>query len=172
MKPQAIAGVSAGAEREIETVYPSIAAGGIGRLIGSLCDSVPIRIGGVKLSALLFGLPTAPLALALYAFSKLFGRRYVLTNRSLKLLSSVGETLFRQVALAEIDNIAVDVLGGQRFYHAGNLILLKSNGDEITTLEGVNRPERFRQIILDARDARLQSDASLAVLEARQPQPA
>ena len=172
MKPQAIAGVSAGLEREIETVYPSVAAGGIGRLIGILCDSIPVRLGGIKVSTLLFALPLAPLAVLGYFGLKVFGRRYILTNRSVRIQRALSSRLFRQVGLAEIDNIAVDVLPGQGFYHAGDLILLKSNGDQITTLSGVSRPERFRQIILDARDARLQSDASLAVLEARQTQPA
>ena len=43
------------------TEFPSVAASGIGRLIGQIMDSIPIRIFGVKLSYLLFGLPLAPL---------------------------------------------------------------------------------------------------------------
>lgn len=172
MKPQAIAGVSAGADSELESVYPSIAATTLGRLIGVICDSIPLRIGGVKLSALLFALPLAPLALLPYFFMKLFGQRYIVTNRSVRIASTLGVRMFREIPLGEIDNIAVDVQSGQAFYHAGDLVLLKPSGDAIATLEGVSRPFRLRQIILDAREARRENDASLATINARQPQPA
>lgn len=172
MKPQAIAGVSAGADSELESVYPSIAATSLGRLIGVICDSIPLRIGGVKLSTLLFALPLAPVALLPYFWMKLFGQRYVVTTRSVRIASTLGVRLFREIPLGEIDNAAVDVKGGQAFYHAGDLVLLKAGGDAITTLEGVPRPYRLRQIILDAREARRQSDASLATINSRQPQPA
>ena len=55
---QAISGVSAGVENVVMTVYPSIAATGIGRLLGCLYESIPSRICGIKLSNLLFTLPT------------------------------------------------------------------------------------------------------------------
>ena len=61
-KPQAISGVSAGYESIIETLYPSIAASGIGRAIGRAMDSIPLRIWGVPLSYLLFGPLLAPFA--------------------------------------------------------------------------------------------------------------
>lgn len=170
MKPQAIAGVSAGADSELESVYPSIAATSLGRLIGVICDAIPLRIGGVKLSTLLFALPLAPLAVLPYGWLKLFGQRYLVTNRSVKVVSTLGVRLFRQIPLAEIDNIAIHVGAGQAFFHAGDVILLKANGDRLATLEGVARPARLRQIILDAREARGQNDASLAIIRARQPQ--
>ncbi|MGD9855825.1 MAG: hypothetical protein AB7U20_12845 [Planctomycetaceae bacterium] len=172
VKPQAISGVSAGHEALIETVYPSIAASGIGRLIGSLCDSIPVRIAGIKLSYILFGPLMAPFALFGYTLFKLADRRYVLTNRSLRVLSSLGDSLKAEVTLREIDNIAINVREGQTFYHAGDLVMRKSNGDQLLTLPGVPRPGRFRQVILEARDARQLSDASLATINARQPQPA
>ncbi len=172
MKPQAIAGVSAGLDREIETVYPSIASTGVGRAIGAICDSIPVRIGGIKLSALLFALPLAPIAVIPYALQKLFGRRYVLTNRALRITSALGGRLFREIGLGEFENIGIEARTGQSFYHAGDLVLLKANGDAVETLPGVPRPERFRQVLLDARDARLTSDAALATVSARQPQSA
>ena len=168
VKPQAIAGVSAGHESLIETVYPSIAASGIGKAIGQICDSIPIRIAGVKLSYLLFGLLMAPFAVVGYALFKVANRRYVLTNRAVKVFSSLGDNLQAEVSLGEIDEIAISVRSGQAFYHAGDVVLLKANGDELLTLPGVPRPERFRQSILEARDARLLSDSSLATIDARQ----
>jgi hypothetical protein len=172
VKPQAIAGVSAGVESELESVYPSIAATSLGRLIGVICDSIPLRIAGVKLSALLFALPLAPLALLPYFFMKLFGQRYLVTNRAVRIASTLGVRLFREIPLGEIDNIAVDVQAGQAFYHAGDLVLLNAGGGVIATLGGVTRPYRLRQIILDAREARRHSDTSLATINLRQPQPA
>ncbi|MCA9028630.1 MAG: hypothetical protein KDA86_25715 [Planctomycetaceae bacterium] len=171
-QPQAISGVSAGRETVMETVYPSISASGLGRLIGSICDSIPVRIAGVKLSYLLFGLPLAPLALAGYAVFKLFGDRYVISNRTVKIFSAIGETLKGQANIADIDNVAIDVKSGQGFYHAGDLVLLKANGDELLRLPAVVRPERFRHVILEAREARLLSDSTLATIDARQLQTA
>src|ERR1700685_1928455 len=92
VKPQAISGVSAGTEAEIMTAYPSVAATITGRRIGRLCDVVPLRTHDVPWPRLLIALPlwlivvpiALPLTLLLYAFMKLFGRRYVLTNRSLQ----------------------------------------------------------------------------------------
>ncbi len=167
--PQAISGVSAGRESVMEILYPSIAASGLGRLIGSICNSIPLKIAGIKLSHLLFGLPLLPFALVGYIVFKLFGDRYVISNRSIKIISAIGETLKQQVALSDIDNVAIDLKRGQEFYHAGDVILLKANGDEWFTLAGVPRPQRLRQIILKSRDARRLSDASLATIDAREP---
>ncbi|MCA9076330.1 MAG: hypothetical protein KDA93_14970 [Planctomycetaceae bacterium] len=172
VKPQAISGVYAGRESVLETVYPSISASGIGRLIGSICDSIPIRIAGVKLSYLLFGLPLAPLALAGYAVFKLFGDRYVISTQSIKVIAAIGESLKGQANIANIDDIAIDVKNGQSFYHAGDLVLLRANGDELLRLPAVVRPDRLRHVILETRDARQLSASSLATIDARQPQPA
>ncbi|MBX3440576.1 MAG: hypothetical protein KF861_24005 [Planctomycetaceae bacterium] len=169
VKPQAVSGVSAGRETMIETVYPSIAASGIGKAIGMVCDSIPLRIAGVKLSYLLFGPLMVPFALIGYTIFKLADNRYVVTNRSVRVLSSLGDKMKTQVSLSDIDQILVNVQPGQAFYHAGDLILLKANGDELLKLPGVPRPARLRQVILDARQARLLSDASLATINKRQP---
>jgi hypothetical protein len=170
VKPQAISGVSAGQETLIETVYPSIAASPVGRAIGNVCSSIPIRVGGIKLSHLLFGPLMSPLALFGYMLFKVANRKYVVTNRSVRVLSAMGEGLKGQAGLAEIDDVRINVQKGQDFYHAGDVVLLKGNGDELLTLAGVPRPARFRQVILDARDARRLSDSSLATINARQPQ--
>lgn len=172
VKPQAISGVNIGREVVLETVYPSISASGLGRFIGSICNSIPVKIAGVKFSYLLFGLPLAPLALAGYGVFKLFGDRYLITTQSVKIISAIGENLKGQANILEIDDVAINVRAGQEFYHAADLILLRGNGDEILTLAGVARPERVRHVILETRDARQLSKASLATIDARQPQPA
>jgi hypothetical protein len=167
VRPQAISGVSAGQETMIESVFPSIAASGLGQLIGRICDSIPLKINGIKLSYLLFAPLLAPLGAIGYLKFKVFDPQYVLTNRSLQVRSAQGDRLISQVSLTDIDNIAIDVVPGQEFFKAGNLELLNGRGDAILTLPGVPRPERFRQIVLEARDARSQNDAALKTIMAR-----
>jgi hypothetical protein len=169
---QAIAGLNPGAETVLVTVYPSIAATAPGRLLGRLYDSIPLKLGGIKLSHLLFTLPTAPLAVALYALLKLFGRQYVLTNRSVQLRLALSGRRTAQFALAEIAEIEIEQLPGQAFYYAADLVLLRADGEELMRFEGVPRAEVIRQLILEARDARMKTEASMAAIEARHHQPA
>lgn len=170
LKSPPITGVYAGREAPLETVYPSIAASAIGRALGSLCDSIPLRIGGVKLSHLLFAPIAIPFALIGYFQFKIVGEKYEVTNRSVRIRSFLGGRLVKQVALTDFDDVQVVVSPGQEFYHAGDLQLVNSKGDVVLTLTGVPRPDRLRHVILEARRARLQSDASLKVIEGRKAQ--
>ena len=95
-KPPAIAGVSSG-QALIMAVYPSIAATAIGKALGRLYESMPARICGIKLSHLLFPLPTAIIAITLYFYLKLAGEVYALTNRTLQLRISLGNRLKREI---------------------------------------------------------------------------
>lgn len=168
-KPSAISGVSPSNEAEIMTIYPSVASSGLGRLLAvGLYEILPLKIFGVKLSYLLFVLPTAPLAILMYAMLKVLGHRYTLTNRSLQKWKALGTHKVSQIALTDITAIEVRELAGQKFYKAGNLILLggKSN-DELMTIPGVPYPHIFKQTILEARDARQMTAASLATIKAR-----
>jgi len=167
MRPQAISGVSAGQEAVIESVFPSIAASGLGQLIGRICDSIPVKINGIKVSYLLFAPLLAPFGAIGYLKFKVFDPQYVLTNRTLQIRSSLGNRLIGQVSLGDIDNIAIEVLPGQAFFKAGDLEILNSRGDVILRLAGVPRPERFRQVVLDTCEARSQDDAALKTIMAR-----
>ena len=89
MSVQAIAGVSPSSEARIMTEFPSVAASGIGRLVGQIMDSIPISIFGVKLSYLVFGLPLAPLGMLLFLLNRPFGDRYILTNRNVQIWSAL-----------------------------------------------------------------------------------
>lgn len=166
-KPQAVSGVSAGVEREIETSYPSIAASTLGRFLGQLMNLFPGRICGIRISHILLAPVVLPLALIGYVKYKLVDPRYVLTNRSMQVRGNLSNNLWQQVALSDIDNIDIEVTPGQEFYHAGNLELLDARGETLLVLDGVPYPQRLRQVILDARDARLQNDAALKAIEAR-----
>jgi hypothetical protein len=167
-KPSAISGVSASLEAEIMTIYPSVASMGLARALGGLYEILPLKIFGVKLSYMLFVLPTAPLALLMYSMLKVVGHRFTLTNRSMQKWKSLGSHKVSQVALTDITSIEVRQLAGQKFYKAGDLVLIggKSN-DELMTISGVPYPHIFKQTILEARDARQMTAASLATIKAR-----
>lgn len=167
LKSPPITGVPAGREAPLETVYPSIAASAIGRFLGSLCDSIPLRIGGVQLSHVLFAPIALPFALIGYFQFKVAGEKYEVTNRSVRIRSFLGGRLVQQIALTDFEDVQVEVVPGQAFYRAGNVQLLNGKGDVVMTLAGVPRPDRLRNVILEARRARLQSDASLKVIEGR-----
>jgi hypothetical protein len=165
--PPAISGVSSG-QALIMAVYPSIAATGIGQLLGRLYESMPVRIFGVKLSHLLFPLPTAIIAIQVYAHLKLFGEVYALTNRTLQLRKSIGNRLIREIKLPDIDQVVIRQEAGQEFYPAADIYLLNKAGETMMTLPGVLRADVFRQTILEARNASNQVTASLTTIRARQ----
>lgn len=167
-KPSAISGVSASSEAEIMTIYPSVASMGLARILGGLYEILPLKIFGVKLSYLLFVLPTAPFAILMYGWLKVFGPRFTLTNRSLQKWKSLGSHKISQVALTDITGIEVRQLAGQKFYKAGDLVLTGGKGgDELMTISGVPYPHIFKQTIIEARDARQMTAASLATIKAR-----
>lgn len=167
-KVQAIAGVNPNEDTTMMTVYPSISAGLLGRLIGSAMEILPVRILGLKISNLLVGPLAAPFGLLAYALSKVTGKRYRLTNKFVQVWSSIGETRQKEVALGDIETVDVDQKAGQAFYKAGDVVLKKGNGDVLMRLAGVVRPEIFRQTILKAREAHIQVAESLKTIEARQ----
>ncbi len=166
-KLQAIAGVSASDETEIRLKYPSIASTSVGRLIGKLSNCTPTRIWGIRPSSLIFPLPLAPLGVAIYAMLKLTGPKYVLTNRSVQRCSSLGSHKEQSVDLMEIDEIDLHQESGQEFFNAANLTLIDRQGDRVMWIEGVPCADMFRESILKARDARLETAESLAAIQAR-----
>lgn len=167
VKPQAISGVSPDHEAIIEELYPSIAATWVGTLIHLLLDSVPIRIWGMKISNLVFGLPLAPLAVLVYLWMKVFGVRYVLTNRVVKIANSMGFGVRSSVPLSKITVVGVDPDSRQTFYQTGDVRLSDSAGMTLLLLRGVPRPDRFAQVIQEACDAKRQVESSLARIKAR-----
>lgn len=167
VKNQPIAGLAPAAERTLDEQSPSLAAAGIGRSIGSLLESIPLRIGGIKLSYLLFGPVVIPFALIGWTLFLVSGEKYVVTNRQVQIRQLWGRALRRQVSLADIADVVIHQQAGQQFFHAADLHLLNTRGESLLTLPGVDRPERLRHVILDARAARLQSDAALKTIQAR-----
>lgn len=166
-KLQAIAGVSASDETEIRLKYPSVASTPIGKIIGLLCECIPIKIWGVKISYAIFALPMALPGVLEYARLKVTGCKYILTNRSVQKWSSLFPTCLKSVDLTDIDEIEIYQDGGQEFFNAANLVLVNKKGDPLLHMPGLQSADIFRAIILKSRDARVETEASLATIAAR-----
>ncbi|QDT35506.1 hypothetical protein [Thalassoglobus polymorphus] len=168
---QPIAGVSANREADIEAIYPSIAGSALGGLIGSIMDGVagvpflPLRL----VISILVGALLLPLALLAYILTKLFGSYYVLTNRSIQQRNIIGNALSQQIALTDFEEIEIasSGSGGYKFHRTGDLNLQNAKGTTLMTLTAISYPERLSQIIFDAREARIQSDESLSIIQNR-----
>ncbi len=169
LQKQPILGVSASQENVVTTVWPSVACTAIGRFLGMLMDSSSAKIPftGIPITNAIFAPFTAPLFAAGYVSEKILGKKYVVTNRSVQIWSSLTTHMDNEVSLADIVDVKIVVEGGQKYFHAGDLHLIGANGTAALVLKGVNRPEVFKQTILKARDARSQVSAALATMGAR-----
>ena len=178
---QPIAGVTPPELREatVMTVWPSLAASGMGRFLGQLYG---IDIGPQPLTVgHLLAVASIPLAVALYFgrfVSALVGsipgigpllvlplpaaaQRYVLTNRRVVVRGGLVPLDQRWVALNRFDSIEVDVRPGQAWYWAGDLVF-RLGAIETFRLPGVVRPETFRHTCLEARRGYLGVEEALA----------
>jgi hypothetical protein len=149
---QPIAGVTPPETREVTvmTVFPTLGAHAPGRLIGRLCR-VRIGLGFFTLGKLL-ALVLIPFAIGLYVYSLLpwVITRYRLTNRRVIVQKRLRPIDERWVDFDRFDSIEIEVLPGQEWYPAGDLIF--RNGQiETFRLAGVSRPETFRHTCLAAR---------------------
>jgi len=151
---QAIAGVVSreSAEVPVMTVWPSIAAYPSGRFLGRMyhwqTGSYIFRIGN------LIALASIPHALALYAYRILpyVGMRYTLTNRRVVVQRGLMAIDDKSVNLDRFDRIDVQVQPGQEWFKSGDLIFYHGN-TETFRIEGVSRPEGFRQICMKSHEA-------------------
>lgn len=149
---QAIAGVTPETQREatIMTVWPSLGAFGVGRWwgrrfensIGLTLFGIPLTLGRlIALLSIPFILP--PYFLTLLPFSPLC-RRYRLTNRRVLVERPYSGEELQSVSLDRFDEVTVEVLPGQQWYPAGDLVFRR--GDvETFRLAGVPHPEAFRR---------------------------
>src|SRR6185503_15964636 len=119
-KVQAISGVSPQFESVVEELYPSIACAGIGQFLNNLYECIPVRVAGVKISYILFVLPTAPIGVLIYLLLKVFGSRYTITNRSVDRVSSLGLRKLESIPLAQIADVSVDPDSRLTFYRTGD----------------------------------------------------
>lgn len=168
MTVQAIAGVSPSTEAVVMIEYPSIAAGGVGQVLGSLYECLPIKIFGMgpSLSHLL-ALVTAPVGVLLYTFQKVFGHRYVLTNRSVQVWSSRSPQLISTIGLTEFDHIELHQGAGQVFFKASDIRFVGESGETLMKLSGVKDAAAFKNAIENATEARRYVKSSMDRIEAR-----
>lgn len=152
---QPIAGVAPSNLNEVTvmTVWPTIASTSLGRLLGRLYSiDVGVNLLGVRLTlGKLIALASIPVALGLF-FAMLVPplvRRYRLTNKRIVVERGLRPVEDRSVSLERFDTIEVEVLPGQAWYPAGDLVF-RLGPIETFRLSGVPRPETFRQTCLKA----------------------
>ena len=150
-----IAGVAPASisESTIMTVWPSNAAYGIGRFLGMqysmrFPDIYIFRLGN------LIALLSIPIALAIYLYriAPFVGQRYTVTNRRVIVQRGIQARNDRSVDLDRFDTVQIDVLAGQDWYNAGDLVF-KLGNVETFRLEGVSRPDTFRETCLKSQMA-------------------
>jgi hypothetical protein len=166
---QAIPGVAPAqlGEVTIMTVWPSLSATGIGRLFGRLYAidlgispfGVPLTIGR------LIALASSPLMAAIYflmrlprvpfvlvGFPNALCWHYRLTNRRVVMENPYRRGEIKSVTLDRFDTIEVVVQPGQEWYKAGDLVF-RMGPTETFRIDGVPRPETFRQTCLKAQQS-------------------
>ena len=141
------------AEVTCKVTWPTIGATRAGRLVGRLA-AVQFGWGEFFTLGKLLALATIPLSLAVFCWQLMpyVCRRYALTNRRIIVRKGLLPMDQRWLELDEFETIDVEVLPGQQWLHAGDLIF-RQGGNEVLRLRGVSRPEVFRHVCLTVRDA-------------------
>lgn len=152
---QPIAGVTPSelAEVTCKVFWPTIGATRAGRLVGQLAA---VRLGWGEFFTLgkLLALATIPISVAVFGWQLMpcVCRRYTLTNRRIIIRKGLMAVDGRWISLDDFDSIDIEVLPGQDWLNAGDLVF--RHGDiEVLRLAGVSSPETFRQVCLTARTA-------------------
>ena len=80
------------------------------------------------------------------------GVRYKLTDKRVMVLRGWGKSVSKEIALAEIDDVQLDVASIDHFFRSADLKIMHA-GNVAMTLTAVPDAEAFRHAILDARNA-------------------
>jgi hypothetical protein len=135
------------------TTWPTIGALPAGRYVGRLADN---RLGFGEFFTLgkLLALATIPISVAAFGWQLMpyVCRRYTLTNRRIIIRRGLMPADERWINLEEFDSIDIEILPGQSWLHAGDIVF-KRSGSEVLRLTGVSRPEVYRQMCLRAQKA-------------------
>jgi hypothetical protein len=102
----------------------------------------------------LLALATIPLSLAAFGWQLMpcVCRRYALSNRRIIVRKGLMPVDEHWIGLDEFDAVEVEILPGQQWLHAGELIF-KHAGNEVLRLSGVSRPEIFQHVCQTAQRA-------------------
>lgn len=164
-------------ETTVMSVWPSIAAGGVGRVLGRLSQlgpelrlgTIPFRpgwllaVGMLPVSVFLYANKIVPrIPVVLVGMRNPWCQRYRLTTHRVLVehpfdaLSPARRegSLLRGTSLRDFDSIIVETLPGHEWYSAGDLVF-RQEGAEVFRLPGVPHPEAFRQTLLKTRTALL-----------------
>lgn len=138
-------------ESPVMMFWPSVSIYGLGRLLGQLFairwpDVYIFRLGN------LIALAAIPVALVLYFLRVLpwIGIRYLLTNRRVVVQRGSLAVDERSIGLGDFDTVDIDVLPGQAWYDAGDLVF-KQAGAEVFRLPAVSRPQSLRETLRKSR---------------------
>ena len=145
-------------EREMTTVWPTIGAYALGRVVGQL-GAIPIGVGPLTVGNLM-ALLTIPISLTIYGWQLMpfVCRRYKLTDRQILIQRGLANLQTEEVIiLDEFDSIEIDVQPGQAWLHSGDLIF-KHQDKPVLRLRSVLRPEIFRHTCLTARETLVRFD--------------
>jgi hypothetical protein len=142
-------------ELDAMTVWPTIGAYPLGRLVGRLSAN-QIGIGGFFTLGKVWALVTIPISLAVFCWQLMpyICRRYTLTNRRVIIRRGLQPLDVKWIDLDGFDDIEIEILPGQEWLHAGELIF-KRGETEVLRLSGVSRPEVFRQVCVNTQNALL-----------------
>lgn len=148
----AIAGVAPtdGVETTVMTVWPSVAgmrlAGfPVGKMIGQLLNNKT----GFYIFTLgnLFALLVIPVALVLYfkRVGPFVATRYRVTNKRILVERGLAGVEEKAVAFDKFDKIDIEIAPGDEWFKAGDLVFRQGEVERFR-LEGVNRPDAFREV--------------------------
>jgi len=142
---QAIAGLTPNSAEEttVMVVWPSIARYTWPRWLGTHYANK--RGWYIFTIGNLIALATSPYAAVMYFYRLARYPTYVLTSR--RIVEKSFKREIKSVELSAFDNITIDVLDGQAWYYAGDLVF-RSGDEEVFRLEAVSRPEAFRRTCL------------------------
>src|SRR3990172_4778113 len=111
------------AEVTCKVVWPTIGATRAGRLVGRLAA---VRLGWGEFFTLgkLLAVATIPLSLAVFCWQLMpyVCRRYTLSNRRIIIRKGLMAVDGRWISLDDFDSIDIEVLPGQDWLHAGDLV--------------------------------------------------
>ena len=102
----------------------------------------PAWVGRAFTFGKLLAVATLPLSLLVYFWQLTpYGcRRYMLTNRRIIIRKGLMAVDQRWIGFEDFDTVDIDVLPGQAWLHAGDLVL-RRGGVEVLRLAGIPRPE-------------------------------
>ena len=156
---QAIAGTAPveSAETTVMTVWPSVAGM---RLLGIPAGKILGRLLNIKAGFYIFtvgnliALLAIPIGLVLYfkRVGPVVGTRYRLTNKRIVVERGLTGVEDRSISFDRFDNIQVEVAPGDEWYKSGDLVFRQGEVERFR-LEGVSRPEAFRQICVKSHQA-------------------